>query len=210
MNEIEDVSWTSAIRRIPLQHGSRPDVPYRGLKRVARLNRAALHFSFYKTPGPCAGSFLHQYGESFAVFFDNVRVCLGVFKNLIAEAVFYEIDECLTWNCADARACRRERDDEFTVFIHNAERPDATVEGFVFRLQDAAFVRVQEGTGDLFFGGTSFVAAKNNLTVAKLPHHAVFIGFTEFFHDFGREKRGFPEALPTEGTAELAGGALFF
>lgn len=57
MNEIEDVSWTSAIRRIPLQHGSSPDVPYRGLKRVARLNRAASHFSFYKIPGPCAGIF---------------------------------------------------------------------------------------------------------------------------------------------------------
>ena len=37
---------------------------------------------------------------------------LGVFKNFIAEAVFYEIDEYLTWNRADARACGRERDDE--------------------------------------------------------------------------------------------------
>jgi len=135
---------------------------------------------------------------------------LGVFENFIAEAVFYEIDECLTWNCADAWACRRERDDEFTVFIHDAEWPDATVEGFVFRLQDAAFVRVQEGTGDLFFGVGGFVAAKDNLTVAELPHHAVFIGLAEFFNDFGREQRRFPKALTPERTAELTDSATGF
>lgn len=71
-------------------------------------------------------------------------------------------------------------------------------------------MRVQEGAGNFFFGVTSFVAAKDNLTVAELPHHAVFIGLAEFFNDFEREKRGFPETLPAEGTAELAGGALFF
>ena len=57
---------------------------------------------------------------------------LGVFKNFIAETVFYEIDECLTWNCADARACGRKRDDEFAVFIHDAEWPDGAVKGLVF------------------------------------------------------------------------------
>lgn len=135
---------------------------------------------------------------------------LGVFKNFIAETVFYEIDESLTWNCADARACRRKRDDEFAVFIHDAERPDATVEGLVFGLQDAAFVRVEEGAGHFFFGITSFVAAKDNLTVAELPHHAVFIRLAEFFNDFGREQRRFPEALPAEGAAELASDATGF
>ena len=59
---------------------------------------------------------------------------LGVFENFIAEAVFYEIDECLTWNCADARAGGREGDDEFAIFVHDAERPNGAVEGLVFGL----------------------------------------------------------------------------
>ena len=151
-----------------------------------------------------------NYRETFAIFLHDVRVRLGVFKDFFAETVFYEIDECLTWDFADAWACGRERDDEFTVFIHNAERPDATVEGFVFRLQDAAAFRVQEGAGNFFFGVTSFVAAKDDLAVAKLPHHAIFVGFAEFFNDFGREERRFPEALPAEGAAELAGGTGLF
>ena len=37
---------------------------------------------------------------------------LGVFKNFIAEARFYEFGENLAWNRADAWACGRERDDE--------------------------------------------------------------------------------------------------
>ena len=135
---------------------------------------------------------------------------LGVFENFIAEAVFYEIYDGLARNRADARACRRESDDEFAVFTHNTEWPDATVEGFVFRLQDAAAFRVQEGAGNFFFGVTTFVAAKDNLTVAELPHHTVFVRLAEFFNDFGWEQRCFPEALPAEGATELAGGALFF
>ena len=71
-------------------------------------------------------------------------------------------------------------------------------------------MRVQKGAGNFFFGVTSFVAAKDNLAVAKLPHHAVFVGLAEFFGDFRREKRGFPKTLPAEGAAELAGGALTF
>ena len=135
---------------------------------------------------------------------------LGVFKNLIAEAVFYEIDECMTWNCADAWARGCERDDEFAIFIHNAERPNGAVEGLVFGLQDATFLRVQEGAGHFFFGIGGFVSAKDNLTVAELPHHTVFVRLAEFFNDFGREQRRFPEALPAEGAAEFAGGALVF
>ena len=130
----------------------------------------------------------------------------GVFENLIAEAVLYEIYEGLVRDRADTWACGRERDDEFTVFTHDAERPNGAVEGLVFGLQDAAAFRVQEGAGNFFFGVTSFVAAKDNLTVAEHPHHAVFIGFAQFFNDFGREQRRFPEALPAEGAAELAGG----
>ena len=58
----------------------------------------------------------------------------------------------------------------------------------------------------LIFGIGGFVPTKDNLTIAELPHHAVFVGLAEFFNDFGREQRRFPEALPAEGAAELAGG----
>ena len=71
-------------------------------------------------------------------------------------------------------------------------------------------MRVQEGAGNFFFGVIGFVAAKDNLTVAELPHHTVFVGLAEFFGDFRREKRGFPETLPAERAAELAGGAGLF
>ena len=71
-------------------------------------------------------------------------------------------------------------------------------------------MRVQEGAGNFFFGVGGFVAAKDNLTVAEFPHHAVFIRLAEFFNDFGREQRRFPETLPAERAAEFAGGALTF
>ena len=134
----------------------------------------------------------------------------GVFENLIAEAILYKFNQLGPGCRADARACGCERDDEFAIFVHDAERPDGAVEGLVFALQDAAFVRVQEGAGHFFFGVVGAVAAKDNLTVAELPHYAIFIGLAQLFHDLRREKRGFPKALPAEGAAELAGGALFF
>ncbi len=160
----------------------------------------------------------------------------GVFKNLIAEAVFYEFGESLAWNRADARARGSERDDEFSVFVHDAEWPDGTVEGFIFGLQDAAFVRVKKRAGNFFFGVVGAVIVFKNKAVrilqiaripplvhilsrtsilflarngCKLPHHAVFVRLAQFFHDFGWEKRRFPETLPAEGAAELAGGAGF-
>ena len=152
----------------------------------------------------------------------------GVLENLIAEAVLYEIYEGLARNRADAWARGRERNDEFTILVHNAERPngaverlvfglqdagsgryvpgfsDGTVEGFIFGLQDAAAIWVQERAGNFFFGVVGAVAAKNYLTVAELPHYAVFVWMAEFFYDFGREKRSFPETLPSERTAEFA------
>ena len=128
----------------------------------------------------------------------------GVLENLIAEAVLYEIYEGLARNRADAWARGRERNDEFTILVHNAERPNGAVEGLVFALQDAAVFRVQEGAGNFFFGVVGAVAAKNYLTVAELPHYAVFVWMAEFFYDFGREKRSFPETLPSERTAEFA------
>ena len=143
----------------------------------------------------------------------------GVFKNLIAEAVFYEFGESLAWNRADAWTRGSERDDEFAVFVHDAERPDGTVEGFIFGLQDAAAIWVQERAGNFFFGVVGAVIVFEDEAVgavflwvvncAELPHHAVFIGLAEFFDDFGREQRRFPEALPAEGAAELACGAGF-
>ena len=134
----------------------------------------------------------------------------GVFKNLIAETILDKFYQLGTGRCADAWTRGSERNDEFAVFIHDAERPDGTVEGFVFGLQDAAAIWFQEGAGNFFFGVVGAVSAKNYLTVAELPHHAVFIGFAEFFDDFGREQRRFPKTLPTEGAAELACGTGFF
>jgi hypothetical protein len=61
-----------------------------------------------------------------------------------------------------------------------------------------------------FFGGCGKIRAKDNLPVTELPHHTVFVGFTQLFNNLGREKRGFPEALTPKGAAELAGGALLF
>ncbi len=160
----------------------------------------------------------------------------GVFENLIAETIFYEFGENSARNRADARARGSERDDEFSVFVHDAERPNGTVEGFVFGLQDAAAIWVQERARNFFFGVVGAVIVFKNKAVrilqiaripplvhilsrtsilflarngCKLPHHAVFIGLAEFFDDFGREQRRFPEALPAEGAAELAGGAGF-
>ena len=81
-------------------------------------------------------------------------------------------------------------------------------------------MRVQECAGHLFCGvGGTVIIFENEATragflrvvdCAELPHHAVFIGLAEFFGDFRREKRRFPEALTPERTAELAGSALFF
>ena len=166
------------------------------------------------------GYFQTKYREAFAVFLDNVRVRFGVFENLIAETVPYEIYESLARNRADAWARGRERDDEFAVFTHDAERPNGAVERLVFGLQDAAFVRVKKRAGNFFFGVVGAVIVfKNKATgavflrvvnCAELTHHTVFVRFAEFFHDFGREQGRFPEALPAEGAAELAGGALFF
>ena len=146
-------------------------------------------------------------------------MCFSVFENLIAEAVPYEIYEGLARNRADAWTRGRERDDEFAVFTHDAERPNGAVERLVFGLQDAAAFRVQEGAGNFFFGVVGAVIVFKNKAVgtvflrvvncAELPHHAVFIGLAEFFDDFGREQRRFPEALPAERAAELAGGAGF-
>ena len=101
----------------------------------------------------------------------------GVFKDFFAEAILYKFNQLGPGCRADAWARGSERDDEFAIFTHDAERPDATVEGFVFRLQDAAFVRVQEGAGNFFFGVVGAVAAKDDLTVAELPHYAVFVSF---------------------------------
>ena len=111
---------------------------------------------------------------------------------------------------ADSRTCRREGDDQFAFFVHNAEWPDGAIEGFVFAFQDATLLRVKEGALNFFFGGCGKIRAKDNLPAKKLPHHAVFVGLTQLFDDLGREKRGFPEALTPKGAAELAGGALFF
>ena len=144
------------------------------------------------------------------IFLDDVRVCFGVLENLCTETVLYKFYQLGPGRCADARTCGRERNDEFSVFVHNAERPDGTVEGFIFGLQDAAAIWVQERAGNFFFGVGGAVAAKNYLTVAELPHHAVFIGLAEFFDDFGRKQWRFPEALPAERAAELACGALAF
>ena len=134
----------------------------------------------------------------------------GVFENFFTETILDKFYQLGTGRCADSRTCGSERDDEFAVFVHDAERPDGTVEGFVFGLQDAAAIWVQEGAGNFFFGVVGAVAAKNYLTVAKLPHHAVFVRLAQFFNDFGREKRRFPEALPAERAAELACGTGFF
>ena len=71
-------------------------------------------------------------------------------------------------------------------------------------------MRVQEGAGNFFFGVGGFVSAKDNLTIAELPHHAVFVRLAEFFNDFGREQRRFPKALPAERAAEFAGGTTGF
>ena len=81
-------------------------------------------------------------------------------------------------------------------------------------------MRVQEGAGYFLFGiGGTVIVFENEaaragflrvVNCAELPHHAVFVWFAEFFHDFGREQGRFPEALPAEGTAELAGGTLIF
>ena len=81
-------------------------------------------------------------------------------------------------------------------------------------------MRVQEYAGHFFFGVVGAVivfkdeAARAGflrvVNCAELPHYAVFVWFAEFFHDFGREKRRFPEALTPEGAAELAGGTLAF
>ena len=158
--------------------------------------------------------------ETIPIFLYDVRVLFCVCKNLFAETRFYEFGKSLAWNRTDARACGRKRDDEFAVFIHDAERPNGTVERFVFGLQDAAAFWVEEGAGNFFFGvGGTVIVFENEATRAgflrvnnraELPHHAVFVGLAQFFHDFGREKRRFPKALPAEGAAELAGGALFF
>ena len=81
-------------------------------------------------------------------------------------------------------------------------------------------MRVQECAGHFFFGVVGAVIVFENeatragflrvVNCAELPHHAVFVRLAEFFHDFGREKRSFPEALTSEGAAELASSALFF
>ena len=81
-------------------------------------------------------------------------------------------------------------------------------------------MRVQESAGNFFFGvgGAIFVFEDEATSAgflrvvncAELPHHAVFIGLAQFLDYFGREKRGFPEALTPEGATELAGGTLFF
>ena len=134
----------------------------------------------------------------------------GVLEYFFSEAALHQVHEGLIRGCADGRACGCKRDDEFAALIHNAERPNGTIERLVFRFQDAAFVRIEEGAGDFFFGVVGAVAANDNLTVAELPHHAVFVGLAQFFNSLGREKRRFPETLPTEGTAELAGGTGLF
>ena len=154
------------------------------------------------------------------IFLDNVRMHFGVLENLCTETVLYKFYQLRPGRCADSRACGRKRDDEFVVFVHDAERPDGTVEGFIFGLQDAAAIWVQERAGNFFFGVVGAVIVFKNKAVgtvflrvvncAELPHHAVFVRLAQFFHDFGREKRRFPEALPAEGAAELAGGALTF
>lgn len=58
----------------------------------------------------------------------------GVFENLIAETILDKFYQLAPGRCADSRACGRKRDDEFAVFVHDAERPDGTVEGFIFGL----------------------------------------------------------------------------
>ena len=72
--------------------------------------------------------------ESFAIFLDNIRVRFGVFKDFFAESILYKFSQFGPGRRADALARGRERDDEFAIFIHNAERPDAAIKGFVFGL----------------------------------------------------------------------------
>ena len=159
-------------------------------------------------------------GKTFAVFLDNIRVRFGVFKDFFAESILYKFSQFGPGRRADALARGRERDDEFAIFIHNAERPDAAIKGFVFALQEAAAMRVQESAGNFFFGVVGAVVVLEDKAVgavflrvvncAELPHHTVFVGLAEFFGDFRREKRGFPKALPPKRAAEFAGGALTF
>lgn len=100
----------------------------------------------------------------------------------------------------------REGDNQFTLFTHDSQWPDAAIKGLVLAFQDATFLLVQEGTGNLFFGVVGAVAANDNLTVAELPHYTILVGLTQFFCNFGREKGRFPKTLPAERAAKLAGG----
>ena len=69
-------------------------------------------------------------------------------------------------------------------------------------------MRVKEGAGNFFFGVVGAVVVLEDKAVgavflrvvncAELPHHAVFVRLAEFFNDFGREQRRFPETLPAE------------
>ena len=70
--------------------------------------------------------------ESFAVFLDNVRMRFGVFKDFFAEAILYKFNQLGPGCRADAWARGSERDDEFAIFTHDAERPDGAVKGLVF------------------------------------------------------------------------------
>ena len=72
--------------------------------------------------------------ESFAVFLDNVRMRFGVFKDFFAEAILYKFNQLGPGCRADAWARGSERDDEFAIFTHDAERPNGAVEGLVFWL----------------------------------------------------------------------------
>lgn len=75
-----------------------------------------------------------NYRETIAVFLDDFRVRLGVFKDFFAESILYKFNQFGRWRCTDAWACGRKRDDEFAIFTHDAERPNGAVEGLVFGL----------------------------------------------------------------------------
>lgn len=68
------------------------------------------------------------------VFLDNVRMRFGVFKDCFTESILYKFNQFGPGCRADAWARGRERDDEFAVFTHNTERPNATVKRLVFGL----------------------------------------------------------------------------
>ena len=75
------------------------------------------------------------------IFLDNVRVCFSVLENLFAETVLHKFYKCLARYGSDCRTRGRERDDEFSALVHDAERPNATIKRFVLAFQDAAFLK---------------------------------------------------------------------